>query len=1246
MASVTRRFSDQRASLASLARPDNSEAASDIPWLELTGHRRGGHTPNIRTWFESLIYNVASRRTVSRSTAPDSSGAHDAPGQGVPEVVAALDQFAAAADAQWKTGDVILDLYEIRNIFEGGGMGLVYRAYHRAWDMELAIKSPRPEVFRTRLQKERFVAECEAWTHLGLHPNTVACYYVRTIDQVPRVFAEFVEGGNLQEWIESRRLYAGSTATIMERLLDVAIQFAWGLHHAHRNGEVHQDVKPSNVMMTQAGVAKVTDFGLARARQALGELPSRRTDSRNILVSSGGSTPAYRSPEQAAREKLSLKTDLWSWAVSVLEMFNGDISWTDGQVADEALREYFRKGPAVAGIPSIPDSVATLLRQCFQRLPDARPTDMFEVCRRLVDAYQHILGTSYARAHIVEVLAGDEPGDVLGSGSDVSNRALSMHDLGKTPEALDLLEKRLADHPYDALPWWSHAALLIRLKQASVAEVARELTELVLPNSPRWEELGIDPNRLLTYVASHFVSGHSGAVLHLRWAESPELISADVDGAVIRWIAGPNGWVIHERMSSDRRGLTACLVSIADDQLFLGFETGQIERRVLSTGKILGVLDLSAAAKQRGAVVPQSGKPISRAIAGIVRVPVADVLRVYLRSPDDFVVSLPEWKVLEEQHLPRTLTVGVVTPDDSPFVVLGEEWGLLHLSRDGWIDEQHYFQISHEVEGATAGTMVTNRIELAAVAVSRDGKWIAAGTRRGAVLIFLPGEVLGRPWSHGDEPAAIEWRGASEDPIRALAFSPDSDTLFFCDSLNTLWRGDLNTKTLTEIARFDGDVSALAVSPDGRTIAIGTDKGSIQFEPISDSTWPAPPLLISRPTPSDEYVSRRREIRSILRRAEGALQANRYQECLDYASQGIALSRVQGIGEESFRSLMLQVPGERVAVSEVRVVWNRSFHQTDAAHTSPLLHGAELSADERSMIVGSDDGLHQLRLVDGGLVQSFSCPQVSGITYHSRLGAFLACTGCPHSTLAVLGPKGVGVFRTPVAPVSLNAIAAIRDETTGLAVVVGDSGRFILWQGEDKFQTATVGSGPLLAVSVSPDGTWAAVGDVEGRVLCVDVLSGRRLANLEGHTAAVRCLDMSPTGEIVASCSDDCSANLWAVETRKVRVSLDHGGNHVRAVRFSPLGEWLVTGDDAGTIRFWHTGRGRLEHSFQTPYGEIAGLSFDRSGGLLVSAHLLGTVCLWRLTWSIDVSAEAIEVWCALRRGCEMAQRRSARPFR
>jgi len=78
----------------------------------------------------------------------------------------------------------------------------------------------------------------------------------------------------------------------------------------------------------------------------------------------------------------------------------------------------------------------------------------------------------------------------------------------------------------------------------------------------------------------------------------------------------------------------------------------------------------------------------------------------------------------------------------------------------------------------------------------------------------------------------------------------------------------------------------------------------------------------------------------------------------------------------------------------------------------------------------------------------------------------------------------------PSAPVSLNAIAAIRDETTGLAVVVGDSGRFILWQGEDKFQTATVALAAS-RVSVSPDGTWAAVGDVEGRVLCVDVLSGR-----------------------------------------------------------------------------------------------------------------------------------------------------------
>ena len=85
-----------------------------------------------------------------------------------------ISEFTADAStvpSDWAVGDVILDTYEVKRIHEGGGMGLVYRVYHRGWNMDLAVKSPRPDYFRTENQKQLFVSECETWSALGLHPE-------------------------------------------------------------------------------------------------------------------------------------------------------------------------------------------------------------------------------------------------------------------------------------------------------------------------------------------------------------------------------------------------------------------------------------------------------------------------------------------------------------------------------------------------------------------------------------------------------------------------------------------------------------------------------------------------------------------------------------------------------------------------------------------------------------------------------------------------------------------------------------------------------------------------------------------------------------------------------------------------------------------------------------------------------------------------------------------------------------------
>ena len=161
----------------------------------------------------------------------------------------------AEVPIEWNIGDVILDLYEVKDIHKGGGMGLVYRVRHRGWNIDLAVKNPRADWFKTEEQKENFVRECETWINLGLYPHTVSCYYVRTLGGIPRVFAEYVEGGSLSDWIKTRKLYEEGPDKALKRILDIAIQFAWGLHYAHEQGLVHQDVKPANVMMTPDGTA-------------------------------------------------------------------------------------------------------------------------------------------------------------------------------------------------------------------------------------------------------------------------------------------------------------------------------------------------------------------------------------------------------------------------------------------------------------------------------------------------------------------------------------------------------------------------------------------------------------------------------------------------------------------------------------------------------------------------------------------------------------------------------------------------------------------------------------------------------------------------------------------------------------------------------------------------------------------------------------------------------------------------------
>ncbi|MFH1919262.1 MAG: protein kinase, partial [Planctomycetota bacterium] len=313
------------------------------------------------------------RMPASSSATTGTTGAVSAPQTGSP----------VAGDGQqqrWPKGKILLDDYVVGKHLGAGGMGSVYLVRSRSTGNLFAVKRIQPRHLQKRTIRQAFLHELRAWIELPEHPNLTACRFFQTVNDEIVIFAELVKGGALSEWIRADdgstpKLYDGDPPEITARILDVAIQFAWGIHAAHEADITHRDVKPANVLMTAQGIPKITDFGLSGA--------------------AGGYTPLYCSPEQAGSGKLGPATDVWSWGLSVLEMFLGGATWRSGTTARHVLEDVLARKSGLRC--PLPEPVAAVLRRCFESGPSARWARMADAADALVHAYPEVTGASYER---------------------------------------------------------------------------------------------------------------------------------------------------------------------------------------------------------------------------------------------------------------------------------------------------------------------------------------------------------------------------------------------------------------------------------------------------------------------------------------------------------------------------------------------------------------------------------------------------------------------------------------------------------------------------------------------------------------------------------------------------------------------------------------------------------------------------------------------------------------------------------
>ncbi|MGH9246472.1 MAG: Stk1 family PASTA domain-containing Ser/Thr kinase [Acidimicrobiales bacterium] len=255
---------------------------------------------------------------------------------------------------------VLNDRYEIHRRIARGGMAEVYLARDQLLDRPVAVKVLFPEFATDPAFVARFRREAQAAANLN-HPNIVAVYDWGQHDSTYYIVMEYVDGRSLADIIRT------DGPLHPDRVADIAIDIAAALGFAHRNGVVHRDVKPGNVLITSHGRLKVADFGIARAMGAGAE--DHLTQAGTVM-----GTATYFSPEQAQGLALDPRSDLYSLGVVMYEMVTGRPPFAGDNPVAIAYRHVQEIPPAPRSVnPDVPPDLDAVI----QKLLAKQPTDRY-----------------------------------------------------------------------------------------------------------------------------------------------------------------------------------------------------------------------------------------------------------------------------------------------------------------------------------------------------------------------------------------------------------------------------------------------------------------------------------------------------------------------------------------------------------------------------------------------------------------------------------------------------------------------------------------------------------------------------------------------------------------------------------------------------------------------------------------------------------------------------------------------------
>jgi WD40 repeat protein/serine/threonine protein kinase len=1046
--------------------------------------------------------------------------------------------------------------YEINCIIGQGGMGLVLKAHDTKLHRVVAIKVLAPELAANAPAKQRFLREARAAAAVT-HPHVVTIHAVDE-DRVPYLVMELVDGMTLRQKLDTVGMLE------VKEILRIGSQIAHGLAAAHRQGLIHRDVKPANILM-ENGVERVriTDFGLARA---VSDLSVTRTGE-------VAGTPQYMSPEQAQGEPVDHRSDLFSLGSVLYSMCTG--------------RPPFRGDNVIAVVRRVVDDTPRPIRELNEEIPEW----LCEIIDTLlqknpIDRYQSAMEVAMLLEQCLSQLQHPTPAPV------VTASALAPKKGAGEPA----LQNAVSDDPGTRQQYKSRSAWRrVILPTGGIAVIAA-LAAVIISSTNKdgktldgsiHEEPNVDISSAKTNdklelaelqravaVAADTQSLDEQADLRERLIAfnaprlgMPEQIATAELMSRLLW---PADLLQQKLIPQEELGYAGSQLGQPPDELVAVYGTGRLKHWGPVRAVAFSPDNRKLATAGKDGVIwvwnTQTGEPIVR---------LQDIERHYeavgFTSDGSGLVSFGEagfrtwdvatWEMRSAIRLDRTEFAGhwdsawvAFSPDARLLVAAAKANGVV-------VYESQTGNLQHSLRGHPSAVNC--------VAFSGDGRLVASGDDTGTALLWdaASGELRKR----------VE---AGHGRIWSVALNPDGDLLGVGHSDGTIALASLEEGESQRIIRIPdmvGNVGGLAFSPDGQRLLAGSATSGIGLREIIVETGRMRQILESgrewchfpRYSPDGTTIACGYwhggiglwDAASGARRSDSPIK-NRYVESVAASSDGSVVAACGGD---------LEV-----------VVWNvQAQNQLRKLRFSGFPRGLRFTGEPNRLFTSVyGQGRNSPQTVEfwdaltGRLEQSLDIPSIpwsSALPAPSPDATFIVSVNDKHAVNVWERNGGERLTMHLTAEVIALAISA---DGSRIAAAGRDEGVHI-WDARSGNELRELRTPPAegMTLAFSPNGQILACRTSEPQIYLWETATGNKIAVLESSLPQPEWrrnppLAYNPSGTLLASCWDDGTVRIWDTKSNKLRrrIAVGPPSGLVNAVAFLPDGRHLATANQNGTV--------------------------------------------------------------------------------